>query len=479
MTSKRVHIFTCAQNGATPHWNFLKGLETLAAQNGTIVKVGVTNGRDPTSRRGKDKDDKERLNPYFRENTEVLFEGQDLTGGKKKLKINSNIYARNFPVKAQQMIPTTSWDRFVSANKSAIMFAPKIMLECQANLGDLPKILTSTGAVTRPHYKDNSWGVKAELDHTLGAIIVEVENDKIFHFRQLVPDTRGVFYDLGVKYDGEKTPVQERIDALIPGDWHSGLTDPTVRATTYEMIKKLRPRNIVIHDLSNILQTHHVKDDLIYQSLLALLGRGNIHKNFEMCRMDLAKFLKVGEEDMGIIVSRGNHDNHPVRYLQQGRFTTDPINYLFAQHLNIEEHAGRNCLEEGMRYTLKKLEDNPADIRKSKIEFEKSLPPLERVYFVGPSESYKLHGIEVGCHGDLGANGSRGSIRTVSKNLGNCFVGHSHTPGIFRGAWQVGTSTYLRLGYNQGPSSWLNTHGIINPNGKRQLVNIINGKYRA
>jgi len=149
-SATKTHIFTCAQTGVVPHWGFLRSLEQIAKTYGAEIHIGVTNGQKPTSRRGKDSNDDEVLNRYLKENTDVLFDGIELSGGNKRFKINSNLYARNFPVKAQQMIPLTSWDRFVKTGKSAIMFSPKMMMQCQANLNDLPKILMSTGAVTRP-----------------------------------------------------------------------------------------------------------------------------------------------------------------------------------------------------------------------------------------------------------------------------------------------------------------------------------------
>jgi hypothetical protein len=57
-------------------------------------------------------------------------------------------------------------------------------------------------------------------------------------------------------------------------------------------------------------------------------------------------------------------------------------------------------------------------------------------------------------------------------------AGDCHSPGIDEGAYRVGTSTLLKRGYNPGPSGWLNTHAIVYPNGKRTLVNIINGAWR-
>ena len=81
-------------------------------------------------------------------------------------------------------------------------------------------------------------------------------------------------------------------------------------------------------------------------------------------------------------------------------------------------------------------------------------------------------------HGDRGPNGARGSIKNLRRIGVKSIIGHSHSPGIDEGAYQNGTSTRLRLGYNVGPSSWLNAHTVVYANGKRSLINIIDGKWR-
>lgn len=88
------------------------------------------------------------------------------------------------------------------------------------------------------------------------------------------------------------------------------------------------------------------------------------------------------------------------------------------------------------------------------------------------------NGIELSLHGDQGPNGARGSLKNLRRIGTKAIIGHSHSPGIDEGGMQVGTSTRLRLEYNHGPSSWLNTHAVIYDNGKRSLINIIKGKWR-
>ena len=76
-------------------------------------------------------------------------------------------------------------------------------------------------------------------------------------------------------------------------------------------------------------------------------------------------------------------------------------------------------------------------------------------------------------------NGARGSIKNLRRVGVRVMIGHAHSPGANEGAMQVGTSSRLQLEYNHGGvSGWLHTHGLVHANGKRQLVTIINGKYR-
>jgi hypothetical protein len=86
--------------------------------------------------------------------------------------------------------------------------------------------------------------------------------------------------------------------------------------------------------------------------------------------------------------------------------------------------------------------------------------------------------IYCGYHGDRGANGARGSLAGWAKIGTKVIVGHTHSPGIEKGAYMIGTSSKLSLEYTSGPSSWMNTHAIIHPDGKRQLITIINGEWR-
>jgi hypothetical protein len=96
---------------------------------------------------------------------------------------------------------------------------------------------------------------------------------------------------------------------------------------------------------------------------------------------------------------------------------------------------------------------------------------------LGINDSYRVFDWELGMHGHLGANGSRTSP-TQLKNLNTKNItAHSHSSHKEDGHIRVGTLTKLRLGYNQGLSSWNHSLALGYPDGKVQLINIINGKY--
>ena len=94
----------------------------------------------------------------------------------------------------------------------------------------------------------------------------------------------------------------------------------------------------------------------------------------------------------------------------------------------------------------------------------------EDVIFLQRDQSYTICDIEVGFHGDKGPNGSRGTIQSFAKVGPKTIIGHSHSPGIHEGVYQVGVSTRLDLEYVSGPSSWLQTHCIIYNSGHRTVL---------
>ncbi len=468
----KTYVVTTAQKGAEPNWTFLNGLERLCKEREGKLLILPTNGKMTTSRRGKDKEDNEVITfrEYIRSRKkymELVFDDDDgEVPMDAKFKLNNVLYVMNYPVKAQQMIPLTSWDRHVKVDKSAIIPSPKLMMFPQANSKQsLPKILMSTGAVTEPNYKINSWGTHAFLDHNFAAILVEVVDDSAYHFRQLVANKDGVFYDLGRRYEGSATSVKEDAELMVLGDLHAGETDKLSWNASKKMIKEYKPGYIVVHDLfSGVSVNPHEQGNETRRARRAIEGKDILEEELRTCGSVLTELVHSAPEGCQVVVVRSNHDQFLDRYISAGDFTRAPGKNLPLLHRLAAD-----------------LQETPVDDLAGgalKLGIENyAFHPIPNVKWLRSDEDFKKRGWQFGDHGHLGPNGSKGTLRNQERSLGRSVCGHSHCPGIFRNAWRVGTLSELDLGYNKGPSSWMHTNFILYRNGQGQLVNILDGKY--
>jgi hypothetical protein len=101
--------------------------------------------------------------------------------------------------------------------------------------------------------------------------------------------------------------------------------------------------------------------------------------------------------------------------------------------------------------------------------------------FLRGDESFLICGrkIECGQHGHLGPAGRFGTPENLSRMGRKANTAHTHATGIYNGLYVAGTSSKLRWTYNLGPSSWTNSHIVTYPNGKRSIVTIYRGKWKA
>ncbi len=94
----------------------------------------------------------------------------------------------------------------------------------------------------------------------------------------------------------------------------------------------------------------------------------------------------------------------------------------------------------------------------------------EQMVYHTTDESVIMAGIEMGCHGHTGTNGSRGSpaqFRALGVPMN---TGHTHTPSIMGGCYTAGVTGSLEMGYNIGASSWQLANILTWPNGQRQVI---------
>src|SRR5690606_25593541 len=75
-------------------------------------------------------------------------------------------------------------------------------------------------------------------------------------------------------------------------------------------------------------------------------------------------------------------------------------------------------------------------------------------------ESLIIGKYEAGMHRHQGSNGSRGGLNQVSKIEIPAITAHSHTTSRIDDTFIVATNTKYDLGYNVGPSNWLQSNVI-------------------
>lgn len=392
-----------------------------------------------------------KLDPNLIANENIVFDD---------ISLNSNLKISSIKIKPKMIDPVTGLARI--AQKCSFIFgSPKQRLQpVPTSNAKFPHVLMTTGAITRPRYKGKSYvnhrtDYIANHDHVMGAVIVEIENNEIYHFRQIQCDSEGKFIDLFLEYSTDSVK-KVNAAAIIMGDFHSGDTDPTADAVAAELCAEGNPEFLVGHDINDgKANNHHDKHKRItmakkseqHRTSLSAEGK-QLAKDVEMLRKRAKKFVWV----------KSNHDEVLHRWLEDGDYVNDPLNHLLGHKLAVAMVEGRDPLQE--------------------LVYINGVPKSNNIIWLDRDQDFTIAGIQLGAHGDLGPNGSRGNIRAMEQCYGKSVTGHSHSAIILRGAWSVGTTSNLRLSYNRGSSSWSHTHCIVYPNGQRQLINSIKGKWR-
>lgn len=384
----------------------------------------------------------------------------------KDVSLNSNFFLSSIKTSAKQIKPLTGLQKIGSRNGSFVFASPKQDLEYVAIANTkFPHAMMTPGAITVPDYQTDRYmsertSYLATEDHVMGALVVEIENDKEYHFRQIQAEpSSGAFVDLGTYYKADGSVEKMNAEAFVLGDLHAGETDPKALKAWKEVIKHTGVKDLVIHDGFNGNSiNHHEVDQLVRMSQkyrenkLSLIEEGRITAQ----SADYLLSLIPGK----LIWVMSNHDEFLHRLLQSGRFIKDAINFPVCASLVRPMFDGKNPL-------------------KVLMETDGGLKGKDRIVWLSRNDDFKIAGHQCGAHGDKGANGKRGpGLEELAKSYGSCITGHAHTPGIRGLAFRVGTSSLLRLSYNDGPSSWMHCSCLVYPNGARQLINSIEGKWR-
>ena len=439
-------VVTAAVQNAYVNVHFLRSLENYCTANdATLIILGMKPHQRPLEKQEEFYDSP--LTKYFKS-------GQLVTN----YRFNSNLVAfdlRNVPQLADPLAGLAELALENGERISVIVAAPvQSMKVLPGKVGSLPRIAHSTGVVTRPTYQATRPGKLAEQRHIYGALVLEID-DEVFHLRQLQAHSEdNSVIDLGTRYFESGEIREERAEAIEAGDIHAGETDPMALQFLQELCTKEKPRRLFVQDVfTGASVNHHIIHKILERSMVPK-HIATLELELAVCGQTLNILRSYAPKDAICYVKESNHDYFLSNYLSEMRFKEDVQNVEIALELAVKVRAGYNPLAY-------------------------ATDPEGEWTWLSSGASIKVEGVEMSQHGHAGLNGARGNLSALSKAYGACFAGHS--PGIHPGGcYQVGTSTYLRLSYNgRGASTWLQTHGVLYKGGQRQLVTLIDTKWRA
>jgi hypothetical protein len=458
-------LFTGAQNDAPVHKGFWKNLQAYAKHLGAKIVVGPWtyettwwNEVNPTSRR------------YASEVQNLLCFGQLAIGDNFVFCGEMNtLPTASRPISDLVTYSRGRWAVFPHA-KIQLKSVPSTDPAIQAH-----QVMTS-GACTLPKVIARKAGVKSIFHHVIGATLVEFDSAGDIFCRQINADTDGSFYDLDARVDHGRVSHRHRPTAIIYGDIHIAKADRrNLNACFFgqkSMLASLEPQLAFLHDLHDQeIGNHHRKDDVHFRHELDTRDRCSVRQEVLRSSLFLAELRKTPASK--IVVVDSNHDLALERYVREGRY---------------REYGGRNLaygLALDLAYTeyrervAEALDDQLPPPKFSLLEFairkEHDLPHVMWAY---DGHSFLVDGVECGHHGFRGANGAKGTVAGFAQMGRKMSIGDKHSPEILEGVYCAGVMN-LQHGYNKGPSGWATTCIVQYANGKRTLVTLQNGKWRA
>jgi len=470
-------ILTAAQNDTQVNLQFLDNLRTYAAHLGgaRILCGKFSYQTDVASERARTEDKKgKREYKWDPELHEYLTT--------ERTPIGSLLFCAEMNTLPTANRPLSGLHTY-GQGRTAIFPHAKVALETVPLAhGDFPPIVLTTGCCTVPNYTDTKAGHKGEFHHIFGAVLVEVAADGFTAFRHIIAHNDGSFQDLDVILDANGAlTTGNRVEALTYGDIHSPFLDPLCARANWGfdveswgrdglgLVDSLRPRYQFFHDLiDHAAISHHEEKNTLARFKRYLNDEYLVQKEIDQG----AAFLRGTTRDFAqSVVVKSNHDRWLSKWLDRCDHRKDRPNALAYLRL---EYARHKAVAEG---------DADFDV----IHYALRNTPsghLNDVVMLREGQGFQIcqdtGGIECGDHFDLGPNGAKGTPTALARVSGKANGGDKHTAQIMDGLYIAGVSCLLRRGYNlAGPSSWRHANIVTYGNGKRSLIFLENGRYRA
>lgn len=443
---KKNVVVTSAVDGSPINTKFLETLKTYCKHNNAeLVILPVLNKVKFFENRFPDE-----IKPYLVSSSTVLDDANvELMG---HIKLGTTL---DNPLHAMKPF---------SKGRSVVFGHPQVQLQTLPRKTEkYPSIMATTGTVSLERYGDSKTANKAKFNHSFSALFIDKSSGNMRHLHY---DGVG-FYDLSEYYSENKLVENQRAAAIVTGDEHVNFYDESILEATYGktgMVQTLKPEFIVRHDVLDCYSiSHHHAKNVFTRYGKHLSGNNNIEDELKAT----VKFIEDTTPDFAkSLIVASNHNSHLLRYLNEADPKNDMVNAKIYHQL--------------MYMMLDSVKTNGKVISYPDpfTLWAKQQNVPKNVTFLSENDNFTIAGIDITLHGDRGANGSRPAASSFSDLPQKTVVGHSHSPSINKSCYTVGTSSLLKMDYNRGLSSWHQSHVIIHPNGKRQLIFIIDGRWR-
>jgi len=433
---RKYYLISSAQNNTLPNAEFIKNIEAYSNfLKGQLILVPYRY-KNPTSIFSKADKESEFWHPslvkYLNANRIDLNSKLTVLGDIKIQPTNSD------PLRGIQGI---------SSKKSCILAHPSIHFKTMHVLeGYDKKFMMTTGSVTKENYTDTLLGKKGSFNHTYSFVIVEIVNEDKFYCRQVTANSSGSFTDLHFKVSNGEVKKINSCGAVVFGDIHSGDHNKKVVDCGMELCKKINPEHIVLHDLFNAKSiNHHEFNNPFIQYELEKENKNSLKKEIDEMLNWLEQLNKFN-----VVVVKSNHDDFVSTWLMQDwrKMSTckNSIEYVKFASILLEGKAKNGIIP----YLINEK--------------------FPKIKCLTANDSFIVNSWELAQHSSVGSSGTRGSLNSYSSLSIKCVLGHGHTATRKMGTIMVGTFTNLRVGYNNGPSNWVNSLVIIHNDKKAQLI---------
>jgi hypothetical protein len=440
------YVLTVAQNNTDVDMVALSALETFAEHNNAIIMVAKMTYNKAGFMVAQDATDGIYYDPAI---VKYIVEGQISLGGVIHFIGQANV---NPTAKG----PLSGFESITPVGVSVCIPASKITLKATAALKNGEgKLLFSTGSITRRNYILRKAGAVAASMHNISALYVSVKNGVLTaRHLEIMPGCDG-FYDEGNYYSANEVITGQRPIALQFGDIHAERLSSNNLDMLVEHLEKFNPYHTVLHDVMDFSsRNHHNVKDCTF-----MFGQ---HTKGNTVEKDIIKVANViyklsAEYDRMTHIIESNHDLAINTWLKSEDYKADPTNAILYLQCMLELYK---YIDAGYKEPFNMLEYVVG-------EFGGLIQ--DNIVFHSTDESLILAGIEMGCHGHTGANGSRGSPQQLAGLGVKMNTGHTHSPSIIGGCYTAGCCE-LDMGYNIGPSSWRLASIVTWQNGQRQII---------